>query len=240
MPRFLPTVLALAAALAAALPGHALTLELQSILGRDRVRLKIDGATGELVRDRFHDDGLLLTGVRDGRAEVLLAGRTWALAPGEVMIVDTSTPPGAPIHQIRADNKNRYLTQALVNGGAVQAEIDRNVAGIIIAASDADRLNLPYKDKPSRSFRAPKQTVTEVKDGKEVKTVIEPKDKDGKPLMYKDYRLDVNSIRVGNVDLYGFTVTVSEKPGQMTVLGRDFLRRASPTWSNRVLTITRR
>ncbi len=240
MPRLFFAALAIAAALATALPLHALTLELQSILGRDRVRLKIDGATAELVRDRFHDDGLLLTGVREGRAEVLLAGRTWTLPLGEVVIVDTSTPPGLPTHQIRADNKNRYLTQALINGGAVQAEIDRNVGAIIIAASDADRLNLPYKDKPSRSHRAPRQTVTEVKDGRQVKTVIEPKDKDGKPLMYKDYRLEVNSIRVGNVDLYGFTVTVSEKPGQTTVLGRDFLRRASPTWSNRVLTLTRR
>ncbi|MFN3630201.1 MAG: retropepsin-like aspartic protease [Casimicrobiaceae bacterium] len=239
MPRLLLAGLLLAA-LAAANPLHALTLELQSVLAADRVLLKVDGVATELVRDRFHDEGLLLTGVRGGRAEVLLAGRTWTLALGEVVIVDTSTPAGLPTHQIRADNKNRYLTQALINGGAVQAEIDPNVAGIIIAASDADRLNLPYKDKPSRSFRAPRQTVTAVKDGREVKTVIQPRDKDGKPLRYKDYRLEVNSIRVGNVDLYGFTVTVSEKPGQTTVLGRDFLRRASPTWSNRVLTITRR
>jgi len=234
-------VLLVLAASALAVPAAcALTLELQSVLGRDRVRIKIDGATTELLRDRFTDDGLMLTGVHGNHAELLLQGRTWKLASGEVVIVDTTTPAGAPTHQIRADNKNRYLTPVLVNGGQIQAEIDRNVAGIVVAAADADRLNLPYKDKPSRTFRAPRQTVVEVKDGKEVKTVVEPKDKDGKPLTYKDYRLDINSIRVGNVDLYGFTVTVSEKPGQTTVLGRDFLRRASPSWSQRTLTLVRR
>ncbi|MCS6997229.1 MAG: retroviral-like aspartic protease family protein [Casimicrobiaceae bacterium] len=217
-----------------------LTLELQSILSRDRVRVKLDGLSTELVREQFHDEGLLLTDVRNGLAEVIVQGRRLELRPGEVMIIDTQVQPGQPMHQIRADPKNRYLTQALVNGVPVQVEIDRNVAGIILAAADADRLNLPYKDKPIRRVRAPKQIVTEIKEGKEVKTVIRPKDKDGKPLYYRDYRSEVNSIRVGNVDLYGFTVTVSEKPGQMSVLGREFLRRASPSWSNRTLTLVRR
>ncbi len=218
----------------------ALTLELLATVGSDRARLKLDGAVMELQRERFTDEGLFLTRIERGRVELLVSGQKVSLTPGEVVIVDTQLAANLPMHQIRADNKNRYLTAIQINGGSVQAEIDRNIPGIIIAAADADRLNLPYKDKPSRSFRAPKQTVVEVKDGKEVKTVIEPKDKDGKPLVYRDYRVEVNSIRVGNVDLYGFTATVSEKPGQTTVLGREFLRRASPSWSNRTLTLVRR
>ena len=159
---------------------------------------------------------------------------------GEIAVVDSQTL-GLISHQIRADQKNKYLTPALINGGNVQAEIDRTADVIVIPVADADRLNLQYKDKKSRVFQAPKQTIVETKDGKEVKTVIEPKDKDGKPLTYKTYALQLNSIRIGAVDIYGVSAIVSEKPGlTTTVVGRDFLKRVAPSWNNRTLTLVRR
>ena len=123
----------------------------------------------------------------------------------------------------------------------MQAEIDRTADVLVIPVADADRLNLPYKDKKSRILIAPKQTITETKDGVETKTVVEPKDKDGKPLTYKTYVLPLTSVRVGAVDVYGVNAIVSEKPGlTTTVIGRDFLKRVAPSWSNRTLTLVRR
>ncbi|MGL4230446.1 MAG: hypothetical protein ACRCWJ_03690, partial [Casimicrobium sp.] len=65
--------------------------------------------------------------------------------------------------------------------------------------------------------------------------------KDGKPATYKTYTLPLNSLRVGNVDVYGVTAIVSEKPGLLhAVIGKPFLKRVAPSWSNRTLTLVRR
>jgi predicted aspartyl protease len=219
---------------------HATYIQVTAVSAKSTAQFVLDGVKREARLGQFIDEGLLLQKIDGDYAVFLFNGETRRMRVGETAIIDSQTQ-GFVSHQIRADQKNKYLTPALINGGNVQAEIDRNVDVITIPSADADRLGLPYKEKASRSFRVPKETTIEKKDGKEIKTVVEPKDKDGKPAMYKTYAIDLNSIRVGAVDIYGLRAVVSEKPGlTTTVIGKEFLRRASPSWSNRVLTLVRR
>ena len=221
-------------------PSMATTLQILSVSGKSSAQFMIDGVRRDARLGSFTDEGLLLEKISDGTVSFLYNGLPQRMRLGEIAVVDSQTQ-GLISHQIRADQKNKYLTPALINGGNVQAEIDRTADVIVIPVADADRLNLQYKDKKSRVFQAPKQTIVETKDGKEVKTVIEPKDKDGKPLTYKTYALQLNSIRIGAVDIYGVSALVSEKPGlTTTVVGRDFLKRVAPSWNNRTLTLVRR
>ena len=218
----------------------ATTLQLSSVSARSSAQFVIDGLRREARVGAFTDEGLLLEKISDDTASFLFNGLLRRMRVGEMAVIDSQTQ-GFISHQIRADQKNKYLTPALLNGGNVQAEIDRNADVLVIPVADADRLNLPYKDKKSRTLLAPKQTISETKEGKEIKTVIEPKDKDGKPLTYKTYVLPLTSVRVGAVDVYGVNAIVSEKPGlTTTVIGRDFLKRVAPSWSNRTLTLVRR
>ena len=218
----------------------ATTLQLSSVSARSSAQFVIDGLWREARVGAFTDEGLLLEKISDDTASFLFNGLPQRMRVGEMAVIDSQTQ-GFISHQIRADQKNKYLTPALLNGGNVQAEIDRNADVLVIPVADADRLNLPYKDKKSRTLLAPKQTISETKEGKEIKTVIEPKDKDGKPLTYKTYVLPLTSVRVGAVDVYGVNAIVSEKPGlTTTVIGRDFLKRVAPSWSNRTLTLVRR
>ena len=217
----------------------ATTLQLSSVSARSSAQFVIDGLRREARVGAFTDEGLLLEKISDDTASFLFNGLPRRMRVGEMAVIDSQTQ-GFISHQIRADQKNKYLTPALLNGGNVQAEIDRNADVLVIPVADADRLNLPYKDKKSRTLLAPKQTISETKEGKEIKTVIEPKDKDGKPLTYKTYVLPLTSVRVGAVDVYGVNAIVSEKPGlTTTVIGRDFLKRVAPSWSNRTLTLVR-
>lgn len=233
------TLLASASAIAAPIIG-ATALQLTSVGARSSAVFTIDGARHEARVGNFTDEGLYLERVRDDTAQFLFKGLPQTMRVGETVLLDSQTQ-GFVSHQIKADQKNRYLTPALVNGGNLQAEIDRTADLIVIPVADADRLNLPYKDKKSTVHKTPKQVIVETKDGKETKTVIEPKDKDGKPATYKTYALPLNSVRVGNVDVYGLNAIVSEKPGlTTTVIGRDFLKRVWPSWSNRTLTLVRR
>lgn len=218
----------------------ATTLQLKSVSPRSGAVFLVDGDRREARIGQFTDEGLLLERLRDNTAAFRYNGLPHTLAIGEIVIVDSQTQ-GLVSHQIRADQKNKYMTPLLLNGGNVQGEIDRSVDLIVIPVADADRLNLPYKDKKSQTYRTPKQTVIETKDGKEIKTVVEPKDKDGKPATYRTWLLPLNSVRVGAIDVYGVNAVVSEKPGLThTVVGRDFLRRVAPSWSNRTLTLVRR
>lgn len=218
----------------------ATTLQILSVGGKSSAQFMIDGVRRDARLGQFTDEGLLLEKVSDDTVVFRYNGLPQRMRLGEIAVVDSQTQ-GLISHQIRADQKNKYLTPALINGGNVQAEIDRSADIIVIPVADADRLNLPYKDKKSRVFQAPKQTIVETKDGKESKTIIEPKDKDGKPLTYKTYALQLNSVRIGAVDIYGVSAIVSEKPGlTTTTIGRDFLKRVAPSWSNRTLTLVRR
>lgn len=218
----------------------ATTLQVLAVGARSSAQFMIDGVRRDARVGYFTDEGLLLEKVSEDTAFFRYNGLPQRMRLGDVAVVDSQTQ-GLISHQIRADQKDKYLTPALVNGGNLQAEIDRNADVIVIPVADADRLNLQYKDKKSRVFQAPKQTIVETKDGKESKTVIEPKDKDGKALTYKTYAMQLNSVRIGAVDVYGLSAIVSEKPGlSNTVIGRDFLKRVAPSWANRTLTLVRR
>jgi predicted aspartyl protease len=236
----------LLAALSCVAAAHATTLQLVSVGAKTKARMMIDGIQRELLLDQFTDEGLLLEKIDGDFAVFLFNGEKRRMRVGETTIVDSQTQ-GFITHQIRADQKDKYLTPALVNGGNLQAEIDRRADTIIIPAADAERLGLPYKEKPSKTFKvpptpAPKDETKEAKEAREAKNAELAKlAKDGKPVTYKTYTLPLNSIRVGGVDIYGITAIVSEKPGlTTTIIGKPFLKRVSPSWSNRILTIVRR
>jgi predicted aspartyl protease len=240
------TIAFIVALAAGANVADAITLQLNSVGAKSKARMTIDGAPRELLLDQFIDEGLLLQKIEGDYAVFSFNGETRRMRVGEMIIVDSQTQ-GYVSHQVRADQKDKYMTPALVNGGSLQAEIDRLADAIVIPVADADRLGLPYKDKPSRSLRvpptpAPKDETKEQKDQREARNAeLAKAAKDGKPVMYKTYTLPLNSLRVGNVDIYGVTAIVSEKPGLThTVIGKPFLKRVAPSWSNRTLTIVRR
>jgi predicted aspartyl protease len=234
-------------ALFAATAGFATTLQVLSVGAKSSAQFMIDGVRRDARVGYFTDEGLLLEKVSDDTVSFLYNGQPQRMRVGEMAVVDSQTQ-GFVSFQVRADQKNKYLTPALVNGGNVQAEIDRNADVVVIPVADADRLGLQYKDKPSRSFKIPKDTAAEkaAKEGKTGKDIAPAKpaasdSKDGKPGTYKTYSMQLNSLRVGSVDVYGLRAIVSEKPGlTTTVIGRDFLKRVAPSWSNRTLTLVRR
>ena len=226
----------------------ATTLQLSSVGARSSAQFMVDGTRIDARVGHFTDEGLLLEKVVDDTAVFNYNGLPQRMRVGETIVVDSQTQ-GFVSHQIKADQKNLYKTPALVNGGNLQAEIDRTADIIVIPVADADRLGLPYKDKPTRSFKIPKEPVDPkaTKDAKDTKAAADAASaraadsKTGKDGTYKTYSIELNSVRIGNVDVYGLRAVVSEKPGlTTTVIGRDFLKRLAPSWSNRTLTLVRR
>lgn len=223
----------------------ATTLQLVTVTGKSGAQFLIDGARRDARVGFFTDEGLLLEKVSSDAVSFRFNGAPQQMRLNQVAILDSQTQ-GYVSHQIKADQKNKYLTPALVNGGNLQAEIDRTADIIVIPVTDADRLGLPYKDKPSRSHKIPKEPVDPKadKDSPPAKVAADAagaKAAGGKDGTYKTYSIELNSVRIGNVDVYGLRAIVSEKPGlTTTIIGRDFLKRLAPSWSNRTLTLVRR
>ena len=242
-------LIAPALALLAVADSGATTLQVLAVNGKSTVQFMIDGLRRDARLGYFTDEGLLLEKIAGDTAVFRFNGLPHRLRVNEVAVLDSQTQ-GFVSHQIKADQKNKYLTPALVNGGNLQAEIDRNADIVVIPVADADRLGLQYKDKPSRSYPIPKEPVDpkaakEAKEDKDSSIIASTKSgadsKDGKPGTYKTYSIELNSVRVGVVDVYGLRAIVTEKPGvTTTIIGRDFLKRLAPSWSNRTLTLVRR
>lgn len=226
----------------------ATTLQVVAVKGRSTAQFLIDGIRRDAHAGYFTDEGLLLDKVVDNTVLFHFNGLPQKLRVNEIAVLDSQTQ-GFVSHQIKADQKNKYLTPALINGGNLQAEIDRNADIIVIPVADADRLGLLYKDKPSRTFKIPPEPVApktgkdgnDVKDGKTAAEAPVVKTSDNKTGTYKTYSLQLNSVRVGVVDVYGLRAVVTEKPGlTTTIIGREFLKQLAPSWSNRTLTLVRR
>jgi len=245
-------LIAPALALFAVADAGATTLQVLAINGKSSAQFVIDGLRRDARLGYFTDEGLLLEKIAGDTAVFRFNGLPQRLRVNEVAVLDSQTQ-GFVSHQVKADQKNKFLTPALVNGGNLQAEIDRNADIVVIPVADADRLGLQYKDKPSRSYPIPKEPVDPkaAKESKEDKDSSVPTSaastksgadsKDSKPGTYKTYSIELNSVRVGVVDVYGLRAIVTEKPGvTTTIIGRDFLKRLAPSWSNRTLTLVRR
>ena len=141
--------------------------------------------------------------MRNDTAHFTFNGLHYTMRVGEVAMVDSQTQ-GLISHQIKADQKNKYLTPVLLlNGGSVQGEVvDRNLDVTVIPVADADRLNLPYKDKKVQTHARRSRRSLRPRTAREVKTIVEPKDGTAKPATYRTWVLPLNSIRVGAVDVW--------------------------------------
>lgn len=215
----------------------AAVLQVLAVGAKSSAEVNIDGVKRALKTGVFSDEGLLLQKVDGDYAEVLFNGETRRLRVGETMIVDTQTQ-GLPVFQVRLDNKGKYAVMALINGGSVKAEIERNTESIVIPSADADRLRLSYKTAPARTLKTvqPKAPKAKKLAPGEAPPATPPK----LPDTYKTYRIELANVRIGTIDLYGLHAIVSEQPGlSVTTIGREFLKRASPSWSNGVLTLVR-
>jgi hypothetical protein len=79
---------------------------------------------------------LLLEKVRDDGAQFKFNGLPYAMRVGEIAVVDSQTQ-GLITHQIKADQKNKYMTPVLLNGGNVLGEVDRAADITVIPVADA-------------------------------------------------------------------------------------------------------
>lgn len=101
-----------------------------------------------------------------------------------------------------ADSRGHFLTQGSINGRAVTFMLDTGATNVALSAADAQRIGLDYtKGQPVQIGTANGMT--------------------------QGYRLRLQSVRVGDVEVYDIDAVVSQQPMPFVLLGNSFINRFS-------------
>jgi aspartyl protease family protein len=179
------------------------TVTLSGTLGSSKALLVIDGvphtlAVGASVK------GVTLRALHDGRAEVVVGSRPATLAIGgaPVSVGAPSSQPGGSQIVITAGPGGHFVTSGSINGRAVQFMVDTGATGIAISQRQADAIGLDWKN----GQHGLSQTAGGVM-----------------PV----YVLNLNSVRVGDVEVYNVGAVVLQAELPHVLLGNSFLSRFS-------------
>jgi aspartyl protease family protein len=101
-----------------------------------------------------------------------------------------------------ADSRGHFMTQGAINGRAVTFMLDTGATNVAMSAADAQRIGLDYsKGQPVQIGTANGTT--------------------------SGYRLRLQSVRVGDVEVYDIDAVVSQQSMPFVLLGNSFINRFS-------------
>lgn len=205
----------LAVALLACAPAHAQSVSMSGAFG-DKALLVIDGtpstvATGATVR------GVKLVSVSGNGAVVEVKGKRVQLAIGgaQVNLGGTASEGGGSQIVLTATSGGHFVTDGTINGRSVRFLVDTGATYVSMGADQARDLGVDYI-KGERGFSNTANGVIPV------------------------YKVKLNSVRVGDVQLYNVDGLVSQAPMAAVLLGNSFLTRFQMKRENDTMTLTKR
>lgn len=177
------------------------TVTLQGVMG-GRALLVVDGGTPRMLAAGDRHAGVRLVSVAGDQAVVEVDGQRQTLrlgdAPGHM-----GQPPAAGQGRrivLTADAAGHFLGQGQVNGRPAQFLVDTGASAVAIGSTDAERLGLNYRaGVPVRMATANGPAPA--------------------------WRLRLNSVRVGDVELFDVDAVVTSQPMPFVLLGNSFLNR---------------
>jgi aspartyl protease family protein len=201
----------------AASRAHAQAITLAGMLGGKPLVI-IDGAAPKLIGVGETHRGVKVVSSQGEQAVFEIEGKRLTLQVGEAPASVTGKAPrvssGTTI-SLAAGAGGHFATQGLINGKPVQLMVDTGATSVSLGVDDADRLGLPYKSgQPLRL-----STANGVTQG---------------------WRVKLNSMRVGDVDVYDVDAVVTPAALPYVLLGNSFLTRFQMTRHNDQMLLVKR
>ncbi len=220
--RHLRAVLLSLAGVAAALPplAAAQSVALSGVLG-SKALLVIDGGTPRAlaVGDSLQDVRVLQ--VSGDTAEVEIKGRRQTLRLGEapISLGGRGAAAGDPALGrrvvLKADNRGHFIERGQINGKTMVYMVDTGASSVAIGRSDAERMGLPFLK--------------------------------GQPVMMRTangdaqgWSLRLDSVRVGDVEVFGVDAVVAPLAMPYVLLGNSFLAHVQMTRQGSEMVLERR
>jgi len=159
-------------------------------------------------------EGVVLLGVENQTASLEVNGQKRTLSMGQAY---SSTPRDArQLVTLAADASGHFTALGSINGGSVRFLVDTGATFVSLTAAEARRLGINYL----QGERGQLQTANGVATG---------------------YRIKLDSVRVGQVELNNVDGVVSENDAMgMSLLGMSFLNRMEMKRDGQSMTLTRR
>ncbi len=221
LPR-LPHLLALSAALllaqgAAQAQAPAESVALAGMLG-NRALLVVNGSAPKTVAAGDTHQGVRVISTSGDQAIVEQSGKRITLRVGDAPVsMGGNSGGGAKGNRIvmQADRGGHFFASGSVNGRAAQFMVDTGATSIAMSSADAERAGINYKNG--------QQTLVGTANG----TV-------------PAYRVKLDSVRIGDVEIFGVDALVTPSSMPYMLLGNSFLSRFQMTRDNEQMVLTKR
>jgi aspartyl protease family protein len=210
--RLFACLLALAAGAACA----AGSVTLQGMLG-SKALLIVDGSAPKSVAPGETHMGVKVVSTSGDQAVLEIDGKRHTLRVGDAPanVGGGAGPTRGRTIVLSASSGGHFVTQGAINGRAVNFVVDTGATSVAMGATEAERIGLDYrKGVPGRSSTANGVVMT--------------------------YMVRLNSVRIGDVEIYDVEAAVL--PGSMpyVLLGNSFLSRFQMRRENQQMVLERR
>lgn len=214
-------LLSLAAAAALAPPSAtAQSVALSGVLG-SKALLVIDGGTPRALAAGESLQDVRVLQVSGDTAEVEIKGRRQTLRLGEapISLGGRGAAAGDPALGrrvvLKADNRGHFIERGQINGKTMVYMVDTGASSVAIGRSDAERMGLPFLK--------------------------------GQPVMMRTangdaqgWSLRLDSVRVGDVEVFGVDAVVAPLAMPYVLLGNSFLAHVQMTRQGSEMVLERR
>ena len=208
--------LALIALTSAALlctPVKAQNVALAGVLG-SKALLVVNGAAPKSVGVGETHQGVKVLAVGKDDAQVEVGGARQMLRLGEAPVSVGSRGGGRKV-VLMADGRGHFINSGTINGQPMQYMVDTGASTVAIGRSDADRMGIKYQNgQPVRMSTA--NGVAQA------------------------WRVKLDSIRIGDVEVFGVEAVVTPQAMPFVLLGNSFLGEFQMTRTNDQMVLEKR
>ena len=196
---------------------QAQSVALAGMLGR-KALLVVDGSAPKSVAAGETHQGVTVISTSGDQAVIELQGKRQTLRVGDSPVsLGASVAGGVRGNRIvlTESSGGHFMATGQINGRAAQFMVDTGATFVAMSTQDAERVGVNYKaGQPVRMATANGDSV--------------------------GYRLKLNSVRVGDVEVYEVDAVVITQPMPFMLLGNSFLSRFQMKRENSLMTLDKR
>ena len=207
---------ALLAVLLAGSAAQAQSVALAGMLG-NKALLVVNGTAPKTVAAGETHEGVKVISTSGDQAVVEQNGKRNTLRLGEAPVNMGASKSGGKGNRIVlvAGAGGHFLTAGQINGKAVQFMVDTGATSVAMGAQDAERTGI--------NFKVGQPVIMSTANGS-----------------VQGYRIKLDSVRVGDVEVFGVDAVVTPQPMPYMLLGNSFLTRFQMLRENDQMTLTKR
>jgi len=184
-------------------------------MGRQAL-LSIDGAAPRVLAVGASAQGVKLLSVSETQAVVEVDGKRQTLRLGEAAVsFGQGASAGGNVVSLSSDSRGHFIANGQINGRGVRMMVDTGATSIAMGEDEAQRLGIAYKDGQKIGISTANGNTT-------------------------GYRVKLNSVRIGDVEVFNVDATVAPMPMPYVLLGNSYLTRFQMKRENDTLTLERR